>query len=263
MAVNKLTPKISVNIIARNEESDITGCLTSARILADEIVFVDMESNDRTKEIASTLADKVYSYSQTGYVEPARNFGIEKCTGDWVFILDADERITPQLAHILKRKILQVDDDIGAMAIARKNINFGFWLKKGGWWPDYQVRFIRKKNFIDWPKEIHSFPKIEGEIINIDIPFVHLAIKNIEEMLERTIRYSEKEAKLLFEAGQRTSLLLMIRRMLGEFWRRGIKNKGLLDGPAGVIQVIYQTFSVFITQAKLWEKQISQEKEKK
>lgn len=259
MAVDKLAPKISVNVIARNEEDDIGDCLRSARLLADEVVFVDMESSDRTKKIAQGLADKVYSHPQTGYVEPARNFGIEKCSGDWVFILDADERITPELAKVLKRKVLQADDSLGAIAVARKNINFGFWLKKGGWWPDYQVRFIRKKCFIDWPKEIHSFPKINGEVINVDVPFVHLAIKNIEEMLERTIRYSEKEANLLFEAGKKTSFLLMVRRMVGEFWRRGIKNKGLLDGPAGVIQVIYQTFSVFITQARLWEKQIKEE----
>lgn len=254
-----MIPKISVNVIARNEEDDIGGCLKSARLLADEVIFVDMESSDQTKKIAQGLADKVYSHPQTGYVEPARNFGIEKCSGDWVFILDADERITPELAKVLKKKALQADDNLGAIAVARKNINFGFWLKRGGWWPDYQVRFIRKKSFIDWPKEIHSFPKIKGEIVNVDVPFVHLAIKNIEEMLERTIRYSEKEANLLFEAGKKTNLLLMVRRMAGEFWRRGIKNKGLLDGPAGIIQVIYQTFSVFITQARLWEKQVVQE----
>ncbi|MGI6278768.1 MAG: glycosyltransferase family 2 protein [Patescibacteria group bacterium] len=258
MAVNKITPKISVNVIARNEADDIADCLNSARFLADEVIFVDMESSDQTKKIASGLADKVYSHPQVGYVEPARNFGIKKCTGDWVFVLDADERITPQLANFLKEKIIQVEDEVGAMAIARKNINFGFWLKRGGWWPDYQVRFIKKKNFINWPKEIHSFPEIKGKIINIDTPFLHLAIKNIEEMLERTIRYSEKEANLLFAAGQRTSLFLMVRRMMGEFWRRGIKKQGLLAGQAGVIQVIYQTFSVFITQARVWEKQIKE-----
>ncbi len=257
MARNKIAPKISINIIARNEEDDIGECLESARLLADEIVFVDMESEDQTKKIAQKIADRVYSHVQTGYVEPARSFGIKKCSGDWVFILDADERITPELASFLRERINQIEDSVGAMAIARKNINFGFWLKKGGWWPDYQVRFIKKRSFIDWPKEIHSFPKIKGEIVNVDIPFIHLAIKSIEEMLERTIRYSEKEANLLFEAGQKTNFLLIIRRMLGEFWRRGVKNQGLLDGPAGIIQVIYQVFSVFITQARVWEKQVS------
>ncbi|MDD3532197.1 MAG: glycosyltransferase family 2 protein [Candidatus Shapirobacteria bacterium] len=260
MAVNKVTPKISVNVIARNEEADIADCLKSARLLANEVVFVDMESTDRTKKIAEKLADKTYSHPQTGYVEPARNFGIEKCNGDWVFVLDADERITPELASLLKEKIHQAEDGVGAMAVARKNINFGFWLKKGGWWPDYQVRFIKKENFIDWPEQIHSFPKIKGAIINIDVPFIHLAIKDIEEMLERTIRYSEKEANLLFGAGRKTSVFLIIRRMLGEFWRRGIKGQGLLDGPAGIVQVFYQTFSVFVTQARLWEKQVKEGK---
>lgn len=254
MALNKIT--ISVNIIARNEEADLPDCFASAKLLADEIVYVDMESEDKSLAIGKKMADKVYSHPQTGYVEPARNFGIGKCSGDWVFILDADERITPELADFLKKEVKKADPNVGAMAIARKNINFGFWLKKGGWWPDYQVRFIKKKSFLDWPKEIHSFPKVEGEIINIDTPFVHLAIKNIEEMLERTIRYSEKEANLLFAAGRKTSVFLMIKRMLGEFWRRGIKSQGLLDGPAGMVQVIYQTFSVFITQARLWEKQV-------
>jgi len=248
-------PKVSVNIIARNEEKNITDCLISARLLADEIVFVDMESEDKTVKIARKYTDKIYHYPLAGYVEPARKFGIEKCSGEWVFILDADERITPKLAREIKREIALAGDDIGAFAVPRANYNFGVWLRHGGWWPDYQVRLIRKSHFVDWPAKIHSFPKIKGRIVNLQEPFNHFAITSIEQMVGRTIRYSQKEADLLKKAGIKSNVLTMIRKMLGEFYRRGIKKKGFLDGVPGAIQVIYQTFSVFITYARLWELQ--------
>jgi len=261
MVIDKeMKPKISVNIIARNEEKKIVDCLISARLLADEIVLVDMESTDRTAKIGQKYADKIYSYPKVGYVEPARKFGIEKCHGDWVFILDADERITPKLALEIKEKIKSADSNIGAFAVPRANYNFGVWLKHGGWWPDYQVRLIRKSSFIDWPKKIHSFPKVKGEIINLEEPFNHFAIDSIEQMMERTIRYSQREAELLKQAGVRSNLLIMVRKMLGEFYRRGIKMRGFLDGVPGAIQVIYQTYSVFITMARLWEYQRQNEK---
>jgi len=262
MVANKKieSPKISVNVIARNEEKKIADCLISARLLADEIVLVDMESTDKTVKIGQKYADKIYSYPQAGYVEPARKFGIEKCRGDWVFILDADERITPKLASEIKEKTKNADNSIGAFAIPRANYNFGVWLKHGGWWPDYQVRLIRKSHFLGWPKKIHSFPKVKGKIVNLKEPFNHFAIDSIEQMMERTIRYSQKEADLLKRAGVKSNLLVMIRKMLGEFYRRGIKMRGFLDGVPGVIQAIYQTYSVFITYARLWELQQKNEK---
>ncbi len=253
MADNKNQPTISINVIAYNEEEEIAPCLKSARLLADEIVFVDNESTDNTKQEAEKYADKVLSFSNHGYVEPARNFGIEKCSGDWVFVLDADERITPELANYLKKLVQNVSENVGAVAVPRKNFTFGFWLKHGGWWPDRQVRFIRKSHFVNWPKEIHSFPEIKGKIKEISIPFHHLTIKDIAEMVERTIRYSQKEAKLLQEADRSTGVLLSMRRMLGQIWKRGIRQKGLLGNPAAVIQVVYQAYSAFITQLRLRE----------
>ena len=261
MAIDKeMKPKISVNIIARNEEKKIADCLISAKLLADEIILVDMESTDETVKISRKYVDEIYSYPQVGYVEPARKFGIKKCRGDWIFVLDADERITPKLSLEIKEKIKNTDSGIGAFAVPRANYNFGVWLKHAGWWPDYQVRLIHKSNFIDWPRKIHSFPKIKGKILNLEEPLNHFAIDSIEQMMERTIRYSQKEVELLKRAGVKSNLLVMIRKMLGEFYRRGIKMGGFLDGVPGAIQVIYQTYSVFITYARLWEYQRQNEK---
>ena len=262
MVTNKKvkSPKISVNIIARNEEELITDCLISAQLLADEIVFVDMESDDNTKKVAGKYANKIYSFSQVGYVEPARNFGIRKCSGDWIFILDADERITPQLAREVRQAIVSCSPNVGAFAIPRANYNFGVWLRHGGWWPDYQVRLLRKKSFLDWPKAIHSFPKIKGRKEKLNSPFNHLANESIEEMLEKTINYSQREVKLFDEGGIKSNFWVLIKKPIGEFFRRGIKKKGFLDGTAGLIQVIYQSFSVFITYARLWEKQTKNKK---
>lgn len=251
--------KISVNIIVRNEEEKIKECLLSARLIADEIVLVDMESDDKTVAIAKKYADKIYSYPQVGYVEPARNFGIKKCSGDWVFVLDADERLTPELANEIIATLPKTPEQLGAFAIPRANYNFGVWLKHGGWWPDYQVRLLRKKSFILWPEAIHSFPKFKGEQGMLKNPFKHLANENIEGMVEKTINYSQKEANLLFAGGEkRVSALALVKKMLAEFFRRGIKKKGVLDKTAGIIQGIYQAFAVMCTYIFLWEKQNGQ-----
>ncbi len=256
--VNNLL-KISVNVIVRNEEKKIEECLLSARLIADEIVLVDMESDDKTVAIAKKYADRIYSYPKVGYVEPARNFGIKKCSGDWIFVLDADERLTPELANEIIATLPKTPEKVGAFAIPRANYNFGVWLKHGGWWPDYQVRLLRKKSFILWPEAIHSFPKFKGEQGMLKNPFKHLANENIEGMVEKTINYSQKEANLLFTGGEkRVNALALVKKMLAEFFRRGIKKKGVLDKTAGIIQSIYQAFAVMCTYIFLWEKQNGQ-----
>ena len=94
---------VSVVIHTQNEEKNIEGCIESAWLLTDKIVAIDMESNDHTIEIVKTLEVPVFNFPKSNYVEPAREFGIKKSGADWVFILDADERITKELADEIKK----------------------------------------------------------------------------------------------------------------------------------------------------------------
>src|SRR5450759_4249900 len=96
-----MTVSISVVINTLNEEANIAYALRSVRTWVDEIVVVDMHSDDRTREVAETYGARVYLHDRVGYVEPARRFALAKATGDWILILDADELIPPRLARRL------------------------------------------------------------------------------------------------------------------------------------------------------------------
>ena len=117
---------ISVVINTRNEEKNLPRCLASVKGLADEIVVTDMESIDKTVEIAKKAGAKVFKHKQTGYVEPARNYAISKATGEWILILDADEETPPSLVKKLKQLVKTGKADY--YRLPRKNIVFGRWL---------------------------------------------------------------------------------------------------------------------------------------
>lgn len=246
---------ITVLIEVFNEEKNIKDCIESAYWLSKKIIVVDMESTDKTVKIAKNLGAKIYFFPHSSYVEPARKFGIEKVDTEWVFILDADERLTKELAEEIKTKIKT--NKYTYYKVPRKNI-FGKikWLRYGGWWPDYQIRLIKKSALIDWPKEIHSTPSIKGKGGTLSNPLLHYFHGDLEKMVEKTIIFEAIEADLLFKAGKKSNVFVFFRKFLGELWRRLFKNLGFLDGELGIIESIYQAFSKTITYLFLYEKKI-------
>ncbi len=153
---------ISAVVNTLNEERHIEACLESLSWV-DEIVVVDMQSFDRTVELARRFTDRIYFHEQVGYVEPARNFAIGQATGSWVLVLDADERVPALLAKRL-RDIAEQDAPYAAVLIPRKNHFCGLWLTDPNSFPDHQTRFFRK-NDVTWSDVIHSQPEVRGEVM--------------------------------------------------------------------------------------------------
>ena len=253
---------ITAVIYAYNEEKNIRACIESAKLLDRAIFVVDLQSTDHTSDLAKKMGVNVFSYPFSNYVEPAREFGIRQAKTDWVLILDADERMTKDLAsEVLKRAIVLSDsewiqdDKFTYYKIPRKNIFGNFrWLKYGGWWPDYQIRLINKKYFKSWPKEIPSSPEIDGNFAFLHNPIIHYFHGDLGTMLKKTITFEDIEADLLLKAGKQVKTLTFFRKFLGELYRRLIKNFGFLDGEIGIIESIYQAFSKTITYLFLYEK---------
>lgn len=261
---------ITILIHTRNEELNIQECIDSARYLTDNIQIIDMESEDKTVQIASKNNVKISNFPATKYVEPARKFAIDQAETDWVFILDADERMTKDLANEITNTISNFklqnsnsqssDSEIRQLIthfkVARKNI-FGKkkWLKHGGWWPDMQIRLIYKPAFIDWPKQIHSTPKFKGIGGELENPIIHHFHGDLESMVKKTMLFEDIESDLLFNAHKKTGTLIFFRKFLGELFRRLIKERGFLDGTIGIIESIYQAYSKTITYIFLYEKQ--------
>ncbi len=244
---------VTVVIQTRNEEATIAECIENVLKCTNSIVLIDTESTDKTVEIAKKYNVPVHTFPYSRYVEPARQFGIEKAPTDWVFLLDADERIPHELAEEMQQTI--TNTAFTHFKIPRKNI-FGrkVWLKHGGWWPDYQIRLIYKPSFKEWPARIHSTPVLEGSMGYFHNPFLHYFHGDVEKMVEKTIIYEDIESELLANAGRPASTATFFRKFAGEFFRRFVKNTGFMDGSTGILESVYQAFSKTITWLYVYEK---------
>lgn len=244
---------ISAVVNTRNEENNIADCLKSLHF-ADEIIVVDMESTDDTKNIAREYTDKVFDHEMVGYVEPARNFAISKAVGNWVLIVDADERIPKTLA----KKLIEItqEDKADFVRVPRKNIIFGQWTQHSRWWPDYNIRFF-KKGSVEWQNEIHSIPVTTGIGINLDseesLAIEHFHYNTIDEYFERALRYSTQQAKEMISSGYKFDAKDLISKPLGEFMSRFFAGDGYKDGLHGLVLAFLQMFSVMLIYLKVWQ----------
>lgn len=245
----------TVVINSYNNESLIPECIESAFLLTDSVGVVDMESTDQTVAIAKKLGAAVTSFPPSRYVEPARMAGIAQAPGDWICILDTDERITHELANEIKNVVASGDNRVTHYRIPRKNM-FGksTWLKHGGWWPDHQIRLIKKSALIDWPARIHSTPYITGACGQLVSPLVHFFHGDVQGMVRKTIVFEDIESTLLYHANRTVHITTFFRKFLGELVRRLIIQQGFRDGKFGWLESVYQAFSKTITWLYLYEK---------
>lgn len=247
--------KISVVINTLNEEKNLPQALASIKGFADEVVVVDMKSDDKTVEIAKKARAKVYKYKRIGYVEPARNYAISKATGEWILILDADEQAPKALIKELKKIVQKPKADY--YRLPRKNIIFGKWIKHSRWWPDYNIRFFRKE-FVSWSEIIHSVPITQGKGLDLqareDLAIIHYHYDSIEQFVERMNRYTGEHAKLRIKDGYKFKWQDLIRKPTEEFLGRYFSGEGYKDGIHGLALASLQAFSELVLYLKIWQK---------
>ena len=156
--MNSAPPKITALVHTRNESAWLAGCLETLQ-WADELIVADMTSTDDTREIATRFGARIIDMPLHPVVEPVRNLALSQCTHDWVLIVDADERVPATLAEHLRT--LAKTSPASAIGLPRKNFFLGEWMEHG-FWPDHQVRFVRRKQ-INWPTLVHEPPKVDGQ----------------------------------------------------------------------------------------------------
>ncbi len=258
--------QLSVVINTKNSEKYLRQTLTSVKGIADEIVIVDMKSTDKTLTIAEKFGARVFQFPEAdiGFVEPAREFAFEKARGEWIFLLDSDEDIKPELAHLI-RQVVEGDhtqvEIAEAYFIARSNIVFDRAMTDTGWYPDYQLRLWRK-GAIRWLPTIHSVPKIIGKSAYFpkedrNLAIVHHNYQTIEQFIERSNRYSSVQAETQLKAGKKKDVgpEEMWQVFFGEFWHRAFETKGILEGNHGLLLSLLQAENELLVQAKVWQAQ--------
>ncbi|MEK7502080.1 MAG: glycosyltransferase family 2 protein [Patescibacteria group bacterium] len=245
--------KLTGIVIAKNEEEMIEDCLESLQF-CDEIVVVDNESEDKTSEISKKYGARVIKVKSDDFSK-LRSEGLKNLSSDWVLYLDADERVTLELGKEIKQIIIN-PGEFKAFRIKRKNYYFG-----NKEWPKIEKleRLFRKKNLKGWYGKIHESPQVEGEIGELQNYILHYTHRDLGQMLDKTNEWSEVEAELRFKSDHpKMSWWRFPRVMISAFFDSYYKQKGYKAGIAGLIESIYQSFSIFITYAKLWEKQLNE-----
>lgn len=246
--------KISAIILTRNNEKLIGDCLESLSWV-DEIIVVDDSSSDKTLNVVKKYK-KTTIVKGEGTFSRKRNLGAKKASGEWLFYIDSDERVTPLLKKEIEKRTKKNDSKYVAYAIPRRNILLGHEMHHGGWWPDYVLRLIKKDALVSWKGKLHEQPEIKGKVGKLVNPLTHITHRSLSEMVTKTNEWSTIEAKLLFNSEHPKMVWWRFLSVaVREFWYRGIKEMGFLDGTVGVIEIIYQMFSKMITYAKLWELQ--------
>jgi len=253
---------LSIIIIAGNEEKNIKNCLKSCT-WADEIILVAANSTDNTVSVSkNTIPDIIIVETSDEYnknFSKWRNLGYEKSTGEWIFYVDADEIVTEKL----KNEILSVTKNTSHSyyVVPRANHYLGKRVRYGGSYPDYVKRLYYRPKFKGYTGYLHEEPVITGSMGYLKFELEHYTHKDLYSMLNKTITWTDMEAKALF-ASQHPPVVWwrFLRMMLTKFWQRLIKQQMWRDGDVGWISVIFETYDTFIIYARLWELQQNEQK---
>jgi glycosyltransferase involved in cell wall biosynthesis len=242
--------RLSVTVIAWNEEERLRACLESVA-WADEIVVVDAESTDKTTSLAREFTDKVCVRAWPGF-GVQKNFALEQATGTWVLSLDADERVTAELADRI-RIILRENGPADGYLIPRRNLFWGAWVRHGGLYPDYQLRLFRRGagRFVE--DAVHESVRVEGRVEALAEPLLHQSYRDLEDFVRRSNRYSTLAASDWLRRGRRVSVPALIMKPLGRFLSMYIVRRGFLDGWRGLVLAVLYAEYVFLRMAKAWE----------
>jgi len=246
--------KLSAVIICKNEEKNIEACLESIK-WADEIILVDAESTDGTLEFARKYTNKIFVNKWVGFSEQ-RKFALEKCSGEWIFPIDADERCTEKLKNEILEKINSKDTRENGFKIQRKSFYRNHWIKYCGWYPGYQLRLFKKEKASITNRLIHEAYVVEGETGYLKNDLLHYTIGSAKEYVEKINHYSTLQALEKSKRGK-VGFWKLILKPVFAFLLTYILKRGFLDGIPGLIVSYFNMLTTILIYTKIWEMQNS------
>lgn len=241
---------VTAVVLTKNEADNIKRCLTSLR-WCDEVILVD-NSTDKTVGTAKKIAGKeqlriVKSKTDDDFAL-LRNLALKQASHDWVFFIDADEEVIPELAREIERTVSQ---HMQGFYIKRRDYFLGKWLKYGET-GDIKLLKLGRKDAGRWRRRVHEVWEIKGEIGELKYPLLHYPHPTILEFIERINRWTSLDAEEFYRLGMRSSWWKVIAYPVGKFLRNYIVKLGFLDGMPGLLFAILMSFHSFLTRAKLY-----------
>lgn len=247
--------ELSVVLATFNEESNLPECLNSVKDLADEIIIVDGSSTDKTVEIAKKYRAKVVVVENLPNFHINKQKAIDLATKDWIFQLDADERVPPELAEEIKEKI---GNSVNGYWMPRKNWFLGRFLMKGGQYPDYTLRLYRKGKGYLPQVHVHEQAEVVGRVEYLEHALLHYPYKNFASYLVKWNRYNDLLATQIKENIKNKNFIVKIGYGIGYliikpahwFLTTYIRHKGFMDLWPGFIFSLFSALRFPVSYLK-------------
>ena len=241
---------ISVIITTYNEEINIEDCIRSV-LWADEILVVDSLSTDRTVELARRHPVKLLEREYFGSAAQ-KNWSMDRVQHDWVLILDADERLTEDLAKEVLQLLVEGPQFYGYF-LRRRNIVLGKVIRHSGWSTDKVIRFFHRAHGRYPDRRVHADLDIEGPTPVLRNPLLHYTFRSLDQYWEKLRNYAEWGAAQGFREERRAGVLELAGRPIWRFLRTYFLQLGILDGLHGLVVCGLQAFGSFLKYARLWD----------
>lgn len=249
-------PTLAIAMIVKNEANNLVACLRSCEGLADETIVVDGGSTDNTVEIARQFGATVVSKTNWEGFGLQRQFAQSQVTSDWVFWIDADERLTPELKAAIQSAVAD-NQPMAIYSVARLSWVFGRFIRHSGWYPDRVLRLHRASltRYTDAPVHERLDVPHGASVMPLSGDLLHYTYNDLHHYLVKSAQYADLWAKQREARGKRGSLLQGLLHGVGCFLRMYILKAGFLDGRQGLLLALLSAHSTFAKYADLWVRQ--------
>lgn len=239
-------PELTVVILTRNEAQHVADCIASLR-WANRIVVFDAFSEDATVDLARQGGAEVLQSTFRNFAQQ-RNAALEAIATDWIFFVDADERGTPELASEV-RAVIESRSEAG-WYVPRHNYIFGRLTLGAGWYPDYQLRLFRH-GAVRYERPVHEIAVVEGETGYLQNVLLHYNYESAAHFHRKQRRYTDYDARILYQAGVCPRVYTPLTQMLRQFWWRFAVLRGFRDGLHGLQLSLLMAYYEWVKYRKL------------
>jgi glycosyltransferase involved in cell wall biosynthesis len=243
-------PRVSVTVITLNEAEHIADAIRSAA-WADEVIVVDAGSSDDTLAVAERAGARVTTRVWTGYVDQ-KNYAASLAANDWIFSLDADERIPSALASEIQ-SLLQAEPPRRGYRVARVTFHLGRWIRTTDFYPDYQTRLYDRRSARWQGRYVHESVHVDGGPGQLRSELQHYSFQDVNDQIARLTHYSTLAARQMYDTGRRATALDLLVHPAAAFLRNYVLRRGFLDGSVGLVISLVNAYGVFLKFARLWE----------
>jgi glycosyltransferase involved in cell wall biosynthesis len=240
---------LSLVIITRDAAHELADCLASASFAAETIV-VDSGSRDDTAAVAARSGARVIEHAWEGF-GPQKSFAVGEARHDWVLCLDADERVTPQLAAAIGALFAGGSPPAVAYSVARRNRFLGRWLAHGEGYPDWNIRLFDRRHARWSADPVHETVRADGPVTRLRGDLLHASAESIDAYIAKQNRYTTLQASAMHARGERAGAAQLVLSPVARFVRFYVFRLGFLDGAAGFAHIAIGAFASFLKYAKL------------